>query len=249
MTPDFVKAVDPIIEMMVNLKEKIDRNNAPPATHARDAFIRQFEASAKFLHHRQEEWDVARYALVAWIDEQLASVLSWTGSSYWNQNKLQVNYYGHQLARERFYVWATKAEQMPKKDALEVYFLCVVLGFEGAYDNAPGLQTPTDLGLPETKPDWIRKVRNWIKLTPVKLSERRTVGVEHDAEPLTGRVQVLSMVVTTIVTAAIVGMAVYIHYCIRKDNGEDSAAVLPRIQSVVTAAGLSDQQSSNHFRS
>ena len=122
MTPEFANAVDPIIEMMIDVKEQIEKNSAPQAEHIRSGFIYCIKGSTESLRHRHAEWDLAQYALVAWIDEQLATSLAWPGASFWSKNKLQMKYYRCQMSREGFFERAAKAEKLEKKDALEVFF-------------------------------------------------------------------------------------------------------------------------------
>ena len=213
MTPDFVKAVDPVFEMMIDLKEQIEQKSAPTPEAIRGAFIRRFSESEKLLHQRPEVWDLARYALVAWIDEQLASSLAWSGSEEWNKNKLQFDFSSNMsarnVARERFFERAKDAEEKQRKDALEVYFMCVVLGFQGVYKAVDGLATPHDIGVPDAVEDWLRKTREWIKLNPAKVNEKRPATVEHDANPHDGKYHLLGMVMAFIVTSIVASLAVY----------------------------------------
>ena len=227
MTPDFAKAVDPIFKMMIDLKEQVEKNSAPAPDAMNDAFIRRIDESQKMLHTRPDDWDLARYALVAWIDEQLASSLSWPGSGFWNQNKLQVKYYRKMLAREAFFEKAIEAEKLPKKDALEVYFLCVVLGFQGVYDGAPGLKTPEDLGQPDKIDDWLRKARNWIKLNPAKVSEKRSAGLAHYADPLNGKYQLLGMVMACIFTGIVASLVMYVSFLGHQANHATGSYRMP----------------------
>ena len=107
---------------------------------------------------------------------------------------------------------------LDKLQARPVFFLCVVLGFKGAYDAAPGLELPLDIGIPETMEEWLRKTRNWIKLSPVKVSERRPVGVEHDASPLIGKYQLLGMVMACVVTTSLASLVVFIFLNLRESR-------------------------------
>lgn len=222
MTPDFVKAIDPIVEMMIDVKEQIEKNNFPAPALIRSKFIQRIDASEKLLDKRPEEWSLASYALVGWIDEMLASQLPWDGASYWNQNKLQVKYFRNNLARERFFIRAKEAENLPKKDALEVYFMCVILGFKGVYDGAPGLESPRDVDIPDEMADWIRRTRDWIKLSPIKVNERRQVGIEHDSGPMNGKYHLLGMFMTFILTCVIAGVVVAIWVNMKKEPNDES---------------------------
>jgi type VI secretion system protein ImpK len=76
----------------------------------------------------------ALYAMVALIDE---TVLSAGGAcrDYWFGRPLQLDYFGDNIAGEEFYRRLQKllAQAEKNKDALELYYLCLSLGFEGKY--------------------------------------------------------------------------------------------------------------------
>jgi type VI secretion system protein ImpK len=71
----------------------------------------------------------ARYALTCWLDELFIVHSPW--SSAWNERKLEVALYGSNDRAWRFWEQARLAEKRPTTDALEAYFLCVMLGFRG----------------------------------------------------------------------------------------------------------------------
>jgi type VI secretion system protein ImpK len=70
-----------------------------------------------------------RYALVCWLDELFILDSSW--STEWNERKLEAALYGTNDRAWKFWDQARRAETQPGGDALEVFFLCVMLGFRG----------------------------------------------------------------------------------------------------------------------
>jgi type VI secretion system protein ImpK len=70
-----------------------------------------------------------RYALVCWLDELFILDSAW--STEWNERKLEVALYGTNDRAWKFWEQARRAETQPGGDALEVFFLCVMLGFRG----------------------------------------------------------------------------------------------------------------------
>lgn len=74
----------------------------------------------------------ARYALVAFIDEQIARS-DWAGRSEW-MNRLQLELYKENTAGENFFVRLRALLRSGNRPvAVEIYYLCLVLGFQGAY--------------------------------------------------------------------------------------------------------------------
>jgi type IV/VI secretion system ImpK/VasF family protein len=75
----------------------------------------------------------ARYALVAFIDEQVLKS-NWPGRAEWMGRPLQLDLYREYAAGENFFNrMRNLLQQGGCSAALEVYYLCLVLGFRGAY--------------------------------------------------------------------------------------------------------------------
>ena len=73
----------------------------------------------------------ARYALVSWLDEIFILDCPST-RDYWNEHKLEPVLYPPSAERAwRFWEQAQKAQARPGGDALETFYLCVMLGFRG----------------------------------------------------------------------------------------------------------------------
>lgn len=75
----------------------------------------------------------ARYALTAFVDEQILKS-NWPGRSEWMNQPLQLQLYREYTAGENFFKRMTALMQRGTPSvALEVYYLCLALGFRGAY--------------------------------------------------------------------------------------------------------------------
>ncbi|HYT90164.1 MAG TPA: DotU family type IV/VI secretion system protein [Gemmataceae bacterium] len=96
----------------------------------RGAPDRDDEASA-----RRARFLGVRYALACWLDELFVVYSPW--SQDWNERKLEVSMYGSNDRAWRFWEQARLAEARPTMDALEVFFLCVLLGFRGELRERP----------------------------------------------------------------------------------------------------------------
>jgi type VI secretion system protein ImpK len=97
-------------------------------------YIALYEKNAATMGVSREKIETSKYAIVALLDE---TVLSTPGPcrDYWMVNPLQLEYFGDNLAGEVFFKRLDKvmasAEKM--KDVLEIYYLCLSLGFQGKY--------------------------------------------------------------------------------------------------------------------
>src|SRR4051812_7827290 len=70
-----------------------------------------------------------RYALVCWLDELFVDESDW--GARWNERKLEVALFGTNDRAWRFWEQARQTATRNDPDALEVYYLCLQLGFRG----------------------------------------------------------------------------------------------------------------------
>ncbi len=82
----------------------------------------------------REDLEAAKFPLVAFIDETILNS-EWKGRDAWRERPLQLDLYGETIAGERFFERLEKVRRSgeAKADLLEIYYLCLALGFEGKY--------------------------------------------------------------------------------------------------------------------
>ena len=68
-----------------------------------------------------------RYGLTCWLDELFILYSPW--ERLWNERKLEASLYGTNDRAWRFWEQARLAESRAGSSALEVFYLCVILGF------------------------------------------------------------------------------------------------------------------------
>lgn len=81
----------------------------------------------------------AHYALAATCDD-IAQNLPGADPAYWKTNSLSVHYFGDPNPGVGFYTRLHRLSKMPDRHAatLELYFVCLAVGFEGQYRKASG---------------------------------------------------------------------------------------------------------------
>ena len=82
-----------------------------------------------------EEYDQARFAVCAWVDEAILSS-GWKEKAQWQREQLQRVYYRTTEAGEEFFE-RLNALGFQQRGVREVYYLCLALGFAGRHCN-PG---------------------------------------------------------------------------------------------------------------
>jgi len=101
------------------------------------------ERGARDSGIEHEDVQNAKFALVAFLDEAITG-LSFADKEKWIANPLQLELFQLNSAGEEFYRRLGELRQRPQQNTqvLEVYYLCMVLGFKGKYlyDNPEGLR-------------------------------------------------------------------------------------------------------------
>ncbi|AVR97835.1 type IVB secretion system protein IcmH/DotU [Pseudoduganella armeniaca] len=98
------------------------------------AYLRDFEREAHKLRAQVEDIEAAKYAYCAALDEfVLAS--SHALHEAWQRRPLQLILFGDQLAGEHFFdrLEALRVAGAPRLPALQVFHMCLLLGFHGKY--------------------------------------------------------------------------------------------------------------------
>jgi len=85
---------------------------------------------------------------------------------------LEIDLFSTREASTRFFELAKESAGLSNKDALEVFYVCVVLGFHGVFrfasrdqnDDEKGSHYLEDLKLPRSREAWARQIRASLQL-------------------------------------------------------------------------------------
>ncbi|MEK6237989.1 MAG: DotU family type IV/VI secretion system protein [Planctomycetales bacterium] len=207
MTPQFSRACDPVFLSVLGLEDRINRGAEPDPETERLRVVAALDQAEAIIGF-SEEWMLAKYALVSWIDEVLLEA-PWQGRDWWSNNVLEIELFNSRLCNELFYVKAQEAGTLSSRDALEVFYVCVVLGFRGLYRDPSSAEiTATQHGLPGNLDSWARQTATAIRLGQ-GLPSLKTGGEEGaGAPPLEGQ----GSMVWSVIMCAILG-TVAVMYC------------------------------------
>lgn len=176
MQEDIANLVHPVFTYGLNLKAQLDRGESPDleieqaalkgfllneseakrwVDYGGEGVLGAAEARGGEAGRRPSEHFLGiRYALVCWLDEIFVLDSPW--GERWNERKLEVALYGTNDRAWKFWEQARRAEARSGSDALEVFFLCVMLGFRGELREEPA------------------KLQAWLAATQHRLSKSQT---------------------------------------------------------------------------
>jgi type VI secretion system protein ImpK len=170
---------------------------------------------------------LAEYALVCWIDEVLINA-AWEGHDYWVQHKLEWERFKSAVAFDNFYEQAAIAGRHAQKDALEVFYVCVVLGFRGMYVSPEEAKALADArGWPPDLDNWARKTTMSIQVGRWRPRIEASSSAIAGAPPLDGKRNFASAVAVAFALAFLVAGLAFANYWANVKGGQpaDSAQV------------------------
>ena len=154
MRKDIANLVYPVVTHALRVKAQLARGESPSLANEQAALkgLLKTEAEARKWSEYSGDTSVSasgtmgrpnqsegflgiRYALVCWLDEIFILDSPWKAD--WTENSLEVALYGSRDRADKFWDQARRAEARPGSDSLEVFFLCVMLGFRGNLRDAP----------------------------------------------------------------------------------------------------------------
>jgi type VI secretion system protein ImpK len=130
---DLIAFAGPVFDLILRLKAGI----VAPSNDLRPkiaSMLTDFENRAERYRFSSKITQVAKFALAAFVDETVLSS-NFNLKEEWEKNPLQLEYFGESLAGNKFF---EKLAAMNKQidvtaDAVEIYYVCMLLGFKGRY--------------------------------------------------------------------------------------------------------------------
>jgi type VI secretion system protein ImpK len=130
---DLITFAGPVFDLILRLKAGI----VAPSNDLRPkiaGMLQDFEKRAERYRFNHKIVQVSKFALAAFVDETVLTN-NFPLKNEWEKNPLQLEYFGEQLAGNKFF---DKLDAMLKQievtqDAVEVYYFCMLLGFKGRY--------------------------------------------------------------------------------------------------------------------
>jgi type VI secretion system protein ImpK len=130
---DLVSLSAPVLELVLKLQAGL----ALPSNDLRPTFERmleELEQRGRTLRYADRQVQDVKFALAAFIDETILTN-NFPLREVWEANPLQLEYFGEHLAGVKFFERLDAVMKNPaaEAEALEVYYLCLLLGFKGKY--------------------------------------------------------------------------------------------------------------------
>lgn len=133
VSSDLVSLAAPVLELVLKLQAGlIQPSNELRTTVA--ASLAALEQRASTLRYNERQVNAVKFALAAFVDETMMSA-NFPLRDEWEKYPLQLEYFGEHLAGMTFFEKLDEARKNieSEADVVEVYYLCLLLGFKGKY--------------------------------------------------------------------------------------------------------------------
>ena len=195
-----------------SLMQRIDGGTEISPAEEKRTLESLFQQADKRLDGYSDDWQLAKYALASWVDEMLVDAHIWKGQDWWRDNVLEWSLFKSRRCNDLFYVNANQALNSGSDDALQLIYVCVMLGFRGLYrDERLNRMLIEKHGLPGTLPNWTEEYGNvvgqarqrWNEATAAQECEREI----RPAVPLWSRAQLIWPWLVSIILAGALTLA------------------------------------------
>lgn len=189
---DLVTFAGPTFDLILRLRAGI----VTPSNDLRPkiwGMLEDFEKRAERYRFNHKIVQVSKFALASFVDETVLTN-NFPLKNEWEKNPLQLEYFGEQLAGNKFF---DKLEAMLKQievtaDAVEIYYFCMLLGFKGRYaiyeqDKLLQIMQSTANALVK-----VGKIKP-VELSPHWLANDQPVPVERRGMPAWAKVSALAL--------------------------------------------------------
>lgn len=191
MTPEFASLVNPTFHNVLALVDRLQRGDSVDLAAERARIRNEIEDAEMTCSNpkcsvKDEDFRIAKQGLVYWIDEVMTRAdRKWLGQTF------EWDYYESNDRAWKFYVDGEQRARKAGPDVCELWYLALVLGFEGDIENAfdehmhnplPPDQTPE-----QARQSWAMELARQIRQQ--KSTTLSAPALEGDVRPLESGMQ------------------------------------------------------------
>lgn len=130
---DLVSLAAPVLELVLKIRSQTI-TPSPDFRPAVQALFHEIEQRGATLRYPERQIKAAKFALAAFVDETVLDINSPLREE-WEKFPLQLEYFGEHLGGVKFFERLDELlkEIKTEADVVEVYYVCMLLGFKGKY--------------------------------------------------------------------------------------------------------------------
>jgi type VI secretion system protein ImpK len=123
----------PVLEMVMQLRAGMLKPSRDVRTRIA-TMLKEMEERGDALRYRERQIQAIKFALAAFVDETVLTA-DFPERDEWEKFPLQLEYFREHLAGVKFFERLDEMlkDKEPDPDVIEVYYICLLLGFKGKY--------------------------------------------------------------------------------------------------------------------
>ena len=126
-------AFTPVFSLVLQIRASDDLGDPTALRQRIEALLSESAQTARRIGASDADVDEATFCLIAFLDEAILAS-NWHGRDSWSAQPLQLAHYDRYDAGEQFFNrLKTLLDTGGRRAVLEVYYLCLALGFKGRY--------------------------------------------------------------------------------------------------------------------
>lgn len=173
-----------LFSLILSLRDGSDFGDAEHLGQQINNFLGGMEKAGAEAGFTREDLDAAKFALVVFLDETILNS-QWNQREVWRDKPLQLSLFGERGGGSRFFTELEKLRSagVQKREVLEVYHLCLTLGFHGQYQVSGKNQLDAIIADLRNQIGYDPRDRRELKISPHGKPRDRSVARAQDSFP------------------------------------------------------------------
>ena len=183
-SPSLVDLTTGMFSLIISLRDGQDFGEVEHLRQQVVNFLSGLDRAGAEAGFIREDMEAAKFALVIFLDETILNS-RWDKREIWRDNPLQLSIFGERGGGSKFFKELEKLRQHGdlKRDVLEIYHICLTLGFQGQYRVSSPAQLQTIIADLRNQLGYDPRDRRELKLSPHGKPRDRSVAMSEDSFP------------------------------------------------------------------
>jgi type VI secretion system protein ImpK len=183
-SPNMVDLTTGMFSLIISLRDGRDFGEVDHLRQQVNNFLAGLDRAGAEAGYIRDDMEAAKFALVVFLDETILNS-HWDKREIWRDNPLQLSLFGERGGGSRFFKELEKLRQQgeAKREVLEVYHICLTLGFEGQYRVSGMTHLKAILADLRNQLGYDPRDKRELKLSPHGKPRDRSVALVQDTFP------------------------------------------------------------------